>query len=76
MMNTDERLAYMAEQILRNLAPKGPEGAIAATAEHLALFWDPSMKRRALAMLNEGALPLHDDVRAVFALLRQHMATN
>ena len=44
-----ERLRYMAEQIARNFAVRGDEAAIAATADHLAQFWDPRMKAQILA---------------------------
>lgn len=56
MMSTDERLAYMADQIARNFATLGPDRAVAATADHIASFWDPRMKQRAFAML-DGARP-------------------
>ncbi|HEX8420013.1 MAG TPA: formate dehydrogenase subunit delta [Sphingomonas sp.] len=52
MMSTDERLAYMADQIARNFAVMGTDRAIAATADHIASFWDPRMKQRAFAMLD------------------------
>ena len=44
-----ERLRYMADQIARNFAVRGEAEAIAATAEHIALFWDPRMKAAILA---------------------------
>lgn len=50
-----ERLRYMAEQIARNFAVQGDEAAIAATADHLAQFWDPRMKAQILAD-DRGAL--------------------
>ena len=34
----------MADQIARNFAAQGEAEAIAATAEHIRLFWDPRMK--------------------------------
>ncbi len=37
-------LRHMVDQIARNFAVQGDEQAIAATAEHLRLFWDPRMK--------------------------------
>jgi formate dehydrogenase subunit delta len=37
-------LRHMVDQIARNFAVQGDEKAIAATAEHLRLFWDPRMK--------------------------------
>ncbi|MDR2858645.1 MAG: formate dehydrogenase subunit delta [Novosphingobium sp.] len=43
------RLRYMADQIARNFAAGGEAAAIAATAEHIRLFWDPRMKAAILA---------------------------
>ena len=42
-------LRHMVDQIARNFAVQGDEKAIAATAEHLRLFWDPRMKAAILA---------------------------
>ena len=42
-------LRTMVNQIARNFAVQGEEAAIAATAEHLRLFWDPRMKAAILA---------------------------
>ena len=42
-------LRHMVDQIARNFAVQGEEAAIAATAEHLRLFWDPRMKAAILA---------------------------
>jgi len=44
-----QRLRYMAEQIARNFAAQGETEAIAATAEHIRLYWDPRMKAAILA---------------------------
>ncbi|MEP6786460.1 MAG: formate dehydrogenase subunit delta [Sphingomonadales bacterium] len=43
-MNTHERLVYMANQIGRNFAVMGDVDAAAATADHIATYWDPRMK--------------------------------
>ena len=53
-----ERLAYMADQIARNFAVRGEEEAIAATADHIRLFWDPRMKAQLLAADREALSPL------------------
>ena len=42
-MNSIERLVYMANQIAANLATD--EDPVAATANHIDLFWDPRMKK-------------------------------
>ncbi|MDE8652382.1 formate dehydrogenase subunit delta [Novosphingobium album (ex Liu et al. 2023)] len=49
MSDTPERLRYMADQIARNFAAQGEDRAIAATAEHIRLYWDPRMKARIMA---------------------------
>ncbi len=49
------RLTYMANQIAREFAPQGEAEAVAATAKHLADFWDPRMKA-AIAAGDRGAL--------------------
>lgn len=42
-MNTIDRLVMMANQIAANLATA--DNPVAATAEHIRLFWDPRMKQ-------------------------------
>ena len=37
-------LRRMANQIAANFAVQGEAAAIAATAEHMRLYWDPRMK--------------------------------
>jgi formate dehydrogenase subunit delta len=55
MMTTDERLAYMADQIARNFVALGHETAVAATADHIATFWEPRMRARAFELLRDQA---------------------
>ena len=52
MSGSLDRLIYMANQIARNLATH-PDPA-AATADHIASFWDPRMKANILAHLKGG----------------------
>lgn len=61
-----ERLIYMANQIARNFAVQGEDEAVAATADHLAKFWDPRMKAQIFAHDGEGLCPIA--ARAVSAL--------
>lgn len=75
MMSTDERLAYMADQIARNSAALGRERAIAATADHIASFWDPRMKQRAFALLEtERPVSMSDLAAGSLSLLRDRGA--
>ncbi|WP_219822576.1 formate dehydrogenase subunit delta [Sphingomonas montanisoli] len=57
MMSTDQRLAYMADQIARNFAAIGHDKAAMATADHIAKFWDPRMKAR-IAGLTDSLGPV------------------
>ncbi len=43
------RLRTMADQIARAFAAQGDDAAIAATADHIRLYWDPRMKAAILA---------------------------
>ncbi len=52
------RLAYMADQIARNFAVQGDDEAVAATAEHIRLYWDPRMKARLLASDRAALTPI------------------
>lgn len=45
-MNSVERLVHMVNQIATNLATD--DDPIAATTEHIILFWDPRMKKMIL----------------------------
>lgn len=42
-MNSAERLVHMANQIAANLATD--DDPVAATANHIQLYWDPRMKK-------------------------------
>ncbi|MBS0411693.1 MAG: formate dehydrogenase subunit delta [Proteobacteria bacterium] len=53
-MSPAERLIYMANQIARNFEAQGPATAAQATADHIALFWDPRMRAHILEILAAG----------------------
>jgi len=44
-MNSVDKLVYMANQIAKNLAGMTAGRAALATADHIAKFWDPRMRR-------------------------------
>ncbi|MDB5441597.1 MAG: hypothetical protein JWM33_4024 [Caulobacteraceae bacterium] len=69
MMSNLERLVYMANQIARNLSGQGPDHAVAATADHIATFWDPRMRAQILAHLNAGAEGMDGVARAAIEQL-------
>ena len=53
-----DRLHHMVNQIARNLAVRGDEAAIAATVDHLKLFWEPRMKAAIVAGERSGLEPI------------------
>jgi formate dehydrogenase subunit delta len=72
MMSNAERLVYMANQISRNLAlGKDP---VAATADHLARFWDPRMLRQIIACLDLEPAEFDDIAASAVRLLRDKPA--
>lgn len=52
------RLTHMANQIAKNFAVHGEAVAIAATCQHLQLFWDPRMKAAILSSDRAGLDPI------------------
>lgn len=66
-MREREHLVHMANQIALNFATMDEADAAAATADHIATFWDPRMKRSVLAD-DTGLSPI---ARAAVDLLRR-----
>jgi len=71
MMSNQERLVYMANQIARNFEAIGHDAAAAATADHIASFWDPRMKDQIFALLDGGDASLSRTARAAVTSLRR-----
>ncbi len=69
MMSTTDRLAYMANQIARNLEVQGHSFAVAATADHIRSFWDPRMKTQIFDILDRGKPELTPIAREAVRLL-------
>ena len=55
-MNSVERLVHMANQIATNLATDNDP--VAATTDHIMLFWDPRMKKLILAQDHSDLSPV------------------
>jgi formate dehydrogenase subunit delta len=49
-----DKLIYMANQIGKFFASQRHEQAVAGISDHLALFWDPSMRKKILIHLDHG----------------------
>lgn len=52
------KLHRMADQIAANFAALGEERAIASTAEHIRLFWDPRMTAQVMDEDLSGLSPI------------------
>ena len=70
MMSNQERLVYMANQIARAFEAIGHDAAAAATADHIASFWDPRMKAQIFALMDAGTAELTAPARAALVSLR------
>jgi formate dehydrogenase subunit delta len=53
---SQDKLAYMANQIGRFFAHQKEEQAVAAINDHIRKFWDPRMRRQILAELDTAEL--------------------
>lgn len=71
MMSNDEKLVYMLNQIARNFEALGHDRAAAATADHVASFWDPRMRARIRKLTDNGSAALDGTARAALDLLAQ-----
>lgn len=69
MMSNDQRLAYMADQIARNFVALGHDAAVAATADHIATFWDPRMKAKGFGLLHGDGVLLSPLAAAALQML-------
>jgi len=74
MMSNLERLVYMANQIARNFEARGADFAVAATADHIASFWDPRMKLQIFDFHESRGEGLGETAAAAIASLRQRGA--
>jgi formate dehydrogenase subunit delta len=67
--NLDQRLVYMANQIGRFFTPQSPATAVAGIENHLRKFWEPRMRARIIAYVENGGGELDADPKqAVFNL--------
>ena len=68
--NSPKKLIYMANQIGKFFAPQGHDKTVAGVANHLAKFWDPSMRKKIFHHLNEGGEGLDPPVKEAVQTLR------
>ncbi len=66
----DDKLVYMANQIVRFFTSQKDRDPAEAVAEHLRLFWEPRMRRAILAHVDAGGKGLDPVAVAAVELLR------
>ena len=69
-----ERLVRMANQIARAFAAQSPEAAVASTAAHIRMFWDPRMRQGLREILTGGGEGLDPLARAAAERLAEEAA--
>lgn len=67
---SDDRLIRMANKIAEAFAASPHDQAVAATAEHIRRYWDPRMRAKLKAHLDQGAAGLEP-----LALAAAHVVT-
>ena len=70
MMGSLDKLVYMANQIERAFRALGHDEAAAATADHIAMYWDPRMKSMIFGHLGEGGAGLEPVALTALTSLR------
>ena len=70
MMSSLDKLVYMANQIERAFRALDHDAAAAATADHIASFWDPRMKRMIFEHIAAGGAGLEPVALAALESLR------
>ncbi|VFU09186.1 NAD-linked formate dehydrogenase, molybdenum containing, delta subunit [Methylocella tundrae] len=64
-----DRLIYMANQIGKYFSSQRHTDPAAGIADHLAKFWDPSMRAKIIEHLEHGGAGLDLDVKSAVRLL-------
>jgi formate dehydrogenase subunit delta len=70
---SDDKLAYMANQIGRFFQSQKPDTAIDGIEEHILKFWDPRMRKAIVAQLAGGHVALDPLVRQAVERIRSRM---
>jgi formate dehydrogenase subunit delta len=66
-----DKLVTMANQIGTFFSTQGRDQAVSGIADHLAKFWDPSMRAAIVAHVRAGGSGLRPDVRLAVEQLAQ-----
>lgn len=69
-----ERLVRMANQIAHAFTAQAPDAAVASTAAHIRMFWDPRMRNDLRDIIETGGEGLEPMARAAAERLVQETA--
>lgn len=72
---SQDKLAYMANQIGRFFESQKQDTAVAAIEDHLRKFWDPRMRKAIIAQLTDGDVHFDGLVRKAVEHLRDYTPT-
>ena len=70
------KLARMANDIANNFAVLGDDEAIASTANHIRMFWDPRMRKQAFTMIDSEDDTFNEIARQALEQLATSPAAN
>ena len=68
-MSPDKKLVYMANQIGNFFKSQRHADPAKGIADHLDHFWDPRMRAKIIAHLEQGGAGLHPEVKDAIRLL-------
>jgi formate dehydrogenase subunit delta len=71
---SDDKLAYMANQIGRFFQSQKTVSAVDSIEDHLRKYWDPRMRQAIAAQLAEGTIELDPPVREAIKRLADRTA--
>ena len=73
---SQEKIAYMANQIATAFATRPEQDAVDALAAHINQFWEPRMRRQLLDLLASEDATLSDLVRKAGPAIRRPAASS
>jgi formate dehydrogenase subunit delta len=65
-----DKLVYMANQIGKFFKGQGTEQAVTGVYEHIKKFWDPRMRSKIFAHIDEGGAGLEPHVKSALEKLK------
>ncbi len=70
-----DKLVYMANQIGKFFKAQGEDKTVIGVSEHIKKFWDPRMRSKIYAHLDQGGAGLDPHVKAALEKLKSAEST-